>query len=191
MTKPDADPRERLLDAFVDALLLGPYDKITVEFLLARAGVGRTTFYAHFRSKDDLLAHSVGRLHQSLAAQAQQAGGSLAFVRPYLSHVLGHQLIYQAFAGREAMQTLEWHQRRMLEALFEADPAWVKTASPTQRAVCRAAAVGALWGAVQAWLERRLPISPEVLTDEMEALVRRLAPVPLEPPSPTASSPKP
>ncbi len=65
------------------------------------------------------------------------------------------------------MQTLEWHQRRMLEALFEANTRWAAAAPADQRAVWRAAAVGALWAALQAWVERRLAVSPE-------ALLRRL-----------------
>ncbi|HYU54515.1 MAG TPA: TetR/AcrR family transcriptional regulator, partial [Gemmatimonadaceae bacterium] len=33
----------------------GPFEDITVRQILQRAGVGRTTFYSHFRSKEDVL----------------------------------------------------------------------------------------------------------------------------------------
>ncbi len=68
-TKPDrrvVRTRELLLDAFVSLLLERGYERMTVQDLLDRAGVGRATFYAHFRSKDDLLTSSVSRLEGGL-----------------------------------------------------------------------------------------------------------------------------
>ena len=48
---------ERLLrDALASLIHQKPYPDIAVKEILARANVGRSTFYAHFRDKDDLLA---------------------------------------------------------------------------------------------------------------------------------------
>ena len=58
--RPDARSR-RSTTALAHALLQliregdAPFRDITVRDILARAGVGRTTFYAHFRSKEDVL----------------------------------------------------------------------------------------------------------------------------------------
>ncbi len=48
--------------AFSELLLEQDYAKITVADILARSGVGRATFYAQFKGKDDLLADLVGGL---------------------------------------------------------------------------------------------------------------------------------
>lgn len=54
--------RQAIEDAFSELLLERDYAKITVADILARAGVGRATFYAQFKGKDDLLAALVGQV---------------------------------------------------------------------------------------------------------------------------------
>lgn len=55
-----ARSRQAILDAFLALLLEHDYTKITVADILERSGVGRATFYAQFKGKDDLLAVFVG-----------------------------------------------------------------------------------------------------------------------------------
>ncbi|MCV0394734.1 MAG: TetR/AcrR family transcriptional regulator [Rhizobiaceae bacterium] len=63
-----ARTRTALADALVALIRRKPYDEITVEDILVEANVGRATFYAHFTSKDDLLARSLDRLRALLVA---------------------------------------------------------------------------------------------------------------------------
>ncbi len=44
-----------ILSAFIQLLAKENYSKITVQEIIDTANVGRTTFYAHFETKDDLL----------------------------------------------------------------------------------------------------------------------------------------
>src|SRR5581483_3801219 len=57
---PDSDARtlrtrQRLGSAMISLIAEKPIDDITVQEVLKRAGVGRSTFYLHFRDKNDLL----------------------------------------------------------------------------------------------------------------------------------------
>jgi AcrR family transcriptional regulator len=48
-----------LRDALTSLIREKAYDSIVVKEILDRANVGRSTFYTHFRDKDDLLASSI------------------------------------------------------------------------------------------------------------------------------------
>src|SRR5215217_6191503 len=46
--------RERLQKALMDLIAERGYDSITIQDIVDRADLGRTTFYLHYNSKDDL-----------------------------------------------------------------------------------------------------------------------------------------
>ena len=46
--------RDKLGDALVELLVQKSFDEITVQDVLDRAGVSRSTFYSHFSDKNDL-----------------------------------------------------------------------------------------------------------------------------------------
>lgn len=50
--------RATLHRALIELMIERGYDRVTVQDVLDRADVGRSTFYAHYRSKDDLLVVS-------------------------------------------------------------------------------------------------------------------------------------
>jgi AcrR family transcriptional regulator len=54
-----ARTRRAILSVFVTLVIERRYDSITVGDIVGKADVGRSTFYEHFRSKDDLLRHSM------------------------------------------------------------------------------------------------------------------------------------
>jgi AcrR family transcriptional regulator len=63
---PPAKPDRRILrtrdslgDALIDLMQQMPFDDITVQQVLDRAGVSRSTFYTHYRDKDDLFLSDV------------------------------------------------------------------------------------------------------------------------------------
>jgi AcrR family transcriptional regulator len=78
----------------------GGFKEITVRQILQRAGVGRTTFYSHFRSKEDVL-HStyegVFGAHKEQLQQDTSAKPRLFPVSEFLEHLAAARPVMVAF----------------------------------------------------------------------------------------------
>jgi AcrR family transcriptional regulator len=59
--------RIRLGDAFFALILEKPIEEVTVQDVLSRASVGRSTFYFHFRDKNDLLLSQLERFLEHMS----------------------------------------------------------------------------------------------------------------------------
>ena len=66
--------RRRVIDAAVDLLVEGGLGAVTVEDVVARSGVAKTTVYRHWRSRDELVADI---LTSALPAPVEPDTGSL------------------------------------------------------------------------------------------------------------------
>ncbi len=87
------DPRKERSRAAIRAAFLGllaekDYAKITVDSVIARASVGRATFYAQFTCKDDLIVDFVGCVCEELRELGQ--GGSRLNQGPCSDDPLAH-----------------------------------------------------------------------------------------------------
>jgi AcrR family transcriptional regulator len=83
-----------LHDALIGLAREKPYSAIAVKDILNRADVGKSTFYMHFRDKDDLLEsgiHEVLRSAPSTSAPRSALDRLLAFSLPLLTHIDGHR----------------------------------------------------------------------------------------------------
>ncbi|MGI6874366.1 TetR/AcrR family transcriptional regulator [Amycolatopsis sp. 3B14] len=99
---------ERILDVAADLLLRWGYQKVTVDDVAERAGVGKGTVYLHWKSRQDLF-HSVFR--RELAAASDEL---VAAVRADPRTVLLHELTRVNFESV--------NRRPLLRALTRADP---------------------------------------------------------------------
>ncbi len=101
--------REALFGAFMALVLERDYSRITVEDVLNRAGVSRSTFYQHFANLDDLLLSSMAPLLAILAVTAAQ--GSSDRLPWLLEHFWTNRRyakgVLQGRAGREVRGQLE------------------------------------------------------------------------------------
>lgn len=86
--------RQLLMRALVELMRRKRYHAITVQEIADHADVGRSTFYAHFTDKDDLLVDGVHSLLASLDGDVTELTGSdTALLYPTLAllHHLGAQ----------------------------------------------------------------------------------------------------
>lgn len=79
----EANQRERILDAVVDVVSLAGYAAMSVEDIIATAGVSRRTFYDHFSTKADAFLAALdaacgqlrGRVEAAYSANSTFPGG--------------------------------------------------------------------------------------------------------------------
>ena len=90
MTKPSA--RERLAGAAFDLFDERGYEQTTVDDITERAGLGRTTFFRHYRSKDDVIFPDHDRLLEQVGERLRTSshGTALAAVSDAVRLVLLH-----------------------------------------------------------------------------------------------------
>jgi AcrR family transcriptional regulator len=169
-------------EALMSLIVEKGYEAVTVQDILDRADVGRSTFYAHYRSKDELLLSGVEHLRalfeqqqQSLLA-AKHAGSGPEFnmVLELFRHTAQHHKLYKAFAGKQSGEMLlKYVYRYLYDMLIVPHKALVKNkkALPVPIEVTTHWIVASLLSLVVWWLENNMPYSAE----EMEEMFRRLA----------------
>lgn len=164
--------RELLLEALFALMGERGYERLTIQNLLDRAGVGRATFYAHFDSKDALLAVSLGNLRAWLLQQAQAAGDPpLGFTLPFFRHLAGHGRLYRMTVGRDSEISVERHVRAMLAGLVRDDLRrrhWPGSGARLEMATHYV--VGGLWSSFVWWMESPEPLPPEEMHAQFERL---------------------
>lgn len=130
MTEKTADRRvertRRLLHRALMSLIVEKrYESITVQEILDRADVGRSTFYMHYRDKDELLADGLRHLNSLLdsaqSATAVPTGRSyekiIGFSLVMFEHVAGHRKLLRALLDSSAESVV----RRELQAVLTAN----------------------------------------------------------------------
>ena len=91
--------RDRLGDALVELLAQQPFDDITVQQVLERAGVSRSTFYTHYRDKNDLFLSDAEDFWQSMATALSRFGDKSERVAPVhelFAHIAEARPFYDA-----------------------------------------------------------------------------------------------
>jgi AcrR family transcriptional regulator len=95
-----ARTRARLEEALMALIATKRYEDIKVGDICRKAGVGRSTFYAHYNGKDDTKRCGVDRLRASLPVRDSASVSSMnfAFSLPMLEHARLHLPTYRALA---------------------------------------------------------------------------------------------
>lgn len=173
--------RELLRSALLSLIVEKGYDRITVQDILDKADVGRSTFYAHYRDKDDLLVSGFDEVRSELAAEREAAEkgpkGKRELLQPMLGilhHVDEYRHLWTAMARKGGVDlvirilrdTATDLVREHLRAQFpEAQADQVRFDAAVEFVV------SAFMGLLIWWIDKEVPYPPE----EVHAIFRRLA----------------
>jgi AcrR family transcriptional regulator len=167
--------RHTLSHALVALIQEKRYEAITVQDICDRANVGRSTFYAHYQDKDDLLASNFSEVMKNLSQPFADRDGQLCFpLVPLFEHTQSHQDLYKALHWGGGIDVLlragqqQWSQQieQYMEALLQDGR---QPAVPIP--VIAAYMAGSLQTLLFWWLDRKMPYSPERMDEMFQQLV--------------------
>jgi AcrR family transcriptional regulator len=152
------------------------YEAITVQDILDRADIGRSTFYAHYQDKDDLMASNLMHLMNYLEqALAQTDDGTLRLLptQAFFEHVQEYQKLFRSVINGRGLELFiekgQAHWRQKIAAVLQAHvPEGQRPAVPIP--VMAQFAVGTLIGMLLWWMDEKMPYTPE----EMDAMLEKL-----------------
>jgi len=186
MGKPDRRvrrTRESLHKALISLALEKSYDSITVQEVLDRADVGRSTFYTHFQSMDELLISGTHDLritlnsaleHQRKSAKRHES--VIAFSRAMFDHAYGYRNVYFALLNTRAWPIVRQRLQEILEELIQreckAEIAKLKTANSEVSVDLFIHYLTAAFFAVLIWwMDRRSRLAPSQIDEVFRSLV--------------------
>jgi AcrR family transcriptional regulator len=173
---------QRLLhEALVSLIREKSYEAIAVKEILDRANVGRSTFYTHFRDKDELLISGIYEMLHTVksALPASSAKGHERFLRfslPIFEHHDQHRRTGDARMGTRGRAIVHEHLRKVIAELIADE---VKRGHPGQRNAATQIPPDLLVQYVAStfilvlnwWLDTRSPLPAKEVNDLFRSLV--------------------
>jgi len=176
--------QQLIRDALLALILEKGYDRVTIQDIIDRANVGRSTFYAHYRDKEDLLLRGVAEIayadetNQTIQVDMQrlrQAGlaGTLSTL-PLFSHVKDNEMLHKAMFGKNDENAILDKGTKYLFANLQAQLSMLlepgcEPAVPLP--VLALFLTGGLMALAKWWLDSGLSYSPQ----EMDRLFQQIA----------------
>jgi AcrR family transcriptional regulator len=168
--------RERLGGAFVALIHEKPIEEVTVQDVLDRASVGRSTFYLHFRDKNDLLLSQLEVFLERMSTDLivrKEASDRVVPVAEMFAHIENQKELYRilAQAGRlnDFFDLAQTYFARGIEHRLKESKRRGKI-PPGELGARASALAGSLLSLLRWWLDRGAKEPPA----EMDELFHRM-----------------
>jgi len=175
--------RQLLNSALMSLIVEKGYDSVTVQDIIDRANLGRSTFYAHYQDKEDLLLSGIDEVVHSLiwggeatSTDGQGAGTThrILSTATIFRHAQEEYQLHKAlFTGsglevmhKEIQNHLCNHIEEQIDQLLPDEKS-----PPVELSVISNYLAGALLTLLVWWLENDMPYTPE----RMDALYQELS----------------
>jgi AcrR family transcriptional regulator len=169
--------RERLGNAYVALIHEKPIEDVTVQDVLERASVGRSTFYLHFRDKNDLLLSQLEKFLEMMStslSMRKEESHRIVPVAELFAHIENQKKLYRILcdAGRlnDFFDLAQGYFARGIEQRLTESRRLSKLPQPEMGARASALA-GSLLSLLRWWLDRGAKEPPQA----MDELFHRMA----------------
>jgi AcrR family transcriptional regulator len=168
---------ERLGSALIALIQEKPINDVTVQDVLDRASVGRSTFYLHYRDKDDLLLSQLEMFLEMMSTALsvrKEKSNRVAPVTEMFAHIGNENKIYRMLAEsghlHEFFDLAEGYftrgiQQRLLES------GRMKSVPQRELAARAAALAGSLLSLLRWWLDRGEKEPPAAMDELFHRMV--------------------
>ncbi len=166
-----------LLDALINLLKVKHYDAISVKDIIEKANVGRSTFYAHYQTKDDLLKSGFERVLDMLLEQVvfDETSRNLTLdTAPLFRHAQGHAELFRTLAWGSGFEVITTQGQAALGEKFHQRLSQLVSAERQPTVPLSALSYslsGSLLILLKWWLENDMPGSPEYIDGIFQQLV--------------------
>jgi AcrR family transcriptional regulator len=181
--------RDALGDALVALMHEKPFESITVQHVLDRAKISRSTFYSHYSDKNDLFLSDVEDFFEMMSSALIRHGDTSTRVAPvqeFFAHVAEMRQFISSMAAsekvRDVMELGQGHFARAIDQRLAALPA-TRSLSATRRSALAHASAGSLFSLLNWWLRHGSSTTPA----QMDALFHQTLWSGINPPSKTAT----
>ena len=160
---------ERLGRALIELILEKHIDQVTVQEVLDRASVGRSTFYLHFRDTDDLLLSQLEEFLEIMSTMLtahNEKSHRVVPVAEMFAHIGNQNRLYRALAESERLNDFfdlaQGYFARGIERRL-AESGRLPKLSPRELSARSSAMAGSLLSLLRWWLDRGEKESPELM----------------------------
>ncbi len=169
--------RQALVEALLALLTAKNYDEISINDIVERANVGRSTFYAHYQDKDDLLRDGFERALDILIQHVSfgEADQDLQLdTTPLFRHAKGHFELYKTLVWGSGFDVLTRDGHATLSAKFQERFKLHLSGKPEPAipmAVLCHSMSGTLLILLKWWLDNKMPYTPEYMDEIFQRLI--------------------
>lgn len=173
--------QEQLHRALMELMSEKRYDRITVQDIIDRANVGRSTFYAHYQDKEDLLVSNFEHMLQSISTHWSTnsqgptiRGDHIMSITALFQHTQEYHGLYEALVWGRGIELIHqqaqtFFAKRIGEMLQTMVPIGSTPQVPLPMLANHIAAT--LGSLLRWWLEEGMPYTPEEMDTYFHQLV--------------------
>ena len=182
MTKETPDKRIQrtrkvLHEALIELILEKGFDKVTVQDVIKRANIGRSTFYLHFKDTEDLFISGFENLwslfEHHLTDQSAEKTSVWDLSLIVFQHAQSYTMVYKALVGKQGGNLMSAHMHKYLSALVRESlkEQWTKNKQvPLEIVVYHLAS--SLVALLAWWVDHDLPYPPKRMNEMYQQLTQ-------------------